>query len=528
MGTIITLLPIFILVLTGLLLIVVRLIRPRFKFYWLIAAFGALLVWSLLLISRSSIPNTVSLLTWLPDWLGRFTPTLLLDQYSWSYAFALATLILAVILTDVARKPEADWSVWVGSVFLCALGISAVMSGNLVTLLLFWTSYDLVELLILLGQISDSQTRERIIIVFSTRLGGTFLLIWAIVYGSTLGRITTLSQIPSQVSPYLLLAAGLRLGVLPVHAPGVRGIQQSRSLGTISHMGAATASFILLTRTALVGVPESISGYFLFFSAIAALYGAFSWATANDEIQGRLYWILGMGAFAIASAVRNQPFASLAWGELAILSGGLIFLVSARNRYLTGVAILGFIGLTILPYTPGWNAALLFTQPYNIFLILLLVALSVFAVGYLHFVFQPGDKLVGVERWVWVIYPWGLLLLPITQYLIAWFGWQGRVSLATLIPGVIVCLLLVFWIYFDRELSKRPVWLSLSLRIGRALAVVFSFGWIYKAMWRLYILLGRFIRLVSNILEGDGGVLWALLILVLFIAILSQFHVGTN
>jgi hypothetical protein len=526
MGALFALIPIFILILTALILIAIRLIRPRFRYHWLVAALGALLTWPVLLVSRSGVPYVSSLMTWQPEWLSKFTPTLVLDQYSWSYAFSLATLILAVILTDVARKPEGDWNVWVGSLFLCALGISAVMAGNPVTLLFFWTAIDLLELMLLLRQYSESQVREKVIIAFSIRLGSSILLIWAIVYGSTLGEIATFSQIPSQVSLYLLLAAGLRLGVFPIYLPNLWGKQHNRSLGTISHMVAAAAGFILLTRIAVFGVPDSISSYFLIFSTIAALYGAFSWATANNEIEGRPFWIIGMGAFALASAVRNQPFASLAWGELALLSGGLIFLSSARNRYVIGLGMLGFLGLTVLPYTPGWNAVELFTQPYNLFLLLLLVAQSVFAVGYLHFIFQPGDKLEGVERWVWLLYPWGLLLLPIAQFIIAWFEWHLRPSFATLLPGLLICVLIVFWIFFDRELSKRPRWLGASLRVGRALGFIFSFRWIYRAIWSFYFLFGKFVRLVSNILEGDGGVLWALLILVIFIAILSQFRVG--
>ena len=528
MGAIFTLIPIFILVLTALVLIAIRLIRPRSKYYWLLTALGALLAWLGLLVSRSSIPYTNSLISWQPDWLGRFTPSLLLDQYSWSYAVALGTLLLSVILTDVVRKPEGDWTVWAGSLFLCALGISAAMAGNPMTLLLFWVAIDLLELLILLERYPESHEREKVIIAFSTRLGGSFLLIWAIVYGSTVGEITTFSQISSQASLYLLLAAGLRLGVLPIYVPNLRGLPHNRSLGAIMQMVAATGGFILLTRTALIGVPGSILSFFLFFAAIAALYGAFSWATSDDEVKGRPFWIVGMGAFALASAVRGQALASLAWGELAILSGGLIFLLSTRNRYLIGLGVLGFLGLTILPYTPGWNAAALYVQPYNMWFILLLVAQSIFAAGYLHFVFQSGENLTGVERWVWVIYPWGLLLLLVSQYVIAWFEWQANLSLTTLLPGILVCALMVFWVFFDRELSKRPVWLGLSLRIGRAFTFIFSFRWIYRAIWRLYFLLGRLVRLISNILEGDGGVLWALLILVLFIAILSQFRLGAN
>lgn len=520
------LLPIVVLTLTAISLIVVRLIRPGFQFHWLIAATGSLLAWFTTLISRSNIPHTVSFFAWRPNWLEPYTPGLLLDQYSWSYALCLVTLTLSVILTDVARRPTTDWSLWVGGLLLTALGVSAVMADSLLTLLLFWTAIDLVDLLILLGQLYQSEARERAVFAFSVRLAGTFLLIWVVVSNSSSGSVLDFSQIPPETSLVLLLAAGLRLGVLPINQPYRREIQQKRSLGTIGRMVAATVSLILLTRIATVGVPEALSGVLLILSGLAALYGAFSWVTSADELEGRLYWILGMSAFAVASAIRALPYASLAWGALAILSGGLIFLNSLRNRYIVTISLFGFIGLTGLLFTPGWNTTMLYQPPFSLGLLLLLIAQSIFAVGFLHFIFQPGEDIGGLERWVWFIYPWGLLLLPLTNWLIAWFEWRVTINISTLLPAFLVGMLIGLWIYIDRELSRRPRMLDYSIRIGRAFVALLSLRWLYRSLWKLYFFTGRMIRLLMSVMEGDGGVLWALLILVLFIAILSNLGLG--
>lgn len=526
MEIVLVLLPILILFLTAGSLITIRLIRPGFQFHWLIAAFGSLLAWFNLLILRGNIPQTVRLLEWRPDWLSLFTPELLLDQYSWSFALCLATLTLSVVLTDVVRRPVTDWSLWVGGLFLTALGVSAVMAGNPLTLILFWTAIDLVELLILLGQLKQSESRERVIIAFSVRLTGTFLLIWAVVSARLTGNVWGLSQITPQASLLMLVAAGLRLGVLPINQPYRREIQQKQSLGTIGRMVAAGASLILVTRTSVVGIPESMTGILLLLTGLAAVYGAFSWANSESGLDGRPYWILGMGALSVASAVRANPLASLAWGELAILSGGLIFLNSVRNRYIVSLSILGWVGLISLPYTPGWNTLLLYHQPHHIFLVLPLLAQSLLAAGYLHFILQPGEKADGIERWVWIIYPWGLLLLPLTHWLISQFEWQATLRVGTLLPGLIVGLLVGFWFYAKKELSRRPRLMDLFNRIGQNFARLLSLHWLYRALWRLYFSIGRMVRLIITILEGDGGVLWALLILVLFITILSRSLTG--
>jgi hypothetical protein len=46
--------------------------------------------------------------------------------------------------------------------------------------------------------------------------------------------------------------------------------------------------------------------------------------------------------------------------------------------------------------------------------------------------------------------------------------------------------------------------------------------WGYQLLWTLYRQLGRVSSLISNILEGESGVMWTLLFLVLFISFFAQ------
>ena len=520
------LLAIVVLITAAIVLVTLRLVRPIFAYSWLIAAFGALIAWPLVLLSRSIMPDSISLFVWQPDWLFPYSPNLLIDQYSWPYAFALATVVLSVILTDVVRANEADWSVWAGSLVLGALGILAVQAGNPLTLLIIWTAIDLAEVLILLGQASQRKELERAIAAFSARLAGSLLLVWAMIYASYLGENLLFSQIPSQASIYLLLAAALRLGVLPFHQPYLQEVPLRRSLGTISRLVSAAASMILLTRTAIPGVPEFLSPTILVLTGITAIYAALAWASAQNELDGRPYWILGMAAISIASTVTAQPYASLAWGVLTILSGGVLFLVSARHRYLVIILMLGMIGLTTLPFTSAWNGALLYTPPFRLSLILFLIAQSLFMGGYLRHSLRKEKPLSGTERWVWVIYPWGLVLLPFSQFLIGWLGYNIELNLSTLLPGVIVCLLSGVWIALYRQLIKRPTVIHYAQGIAKPIERIFSLNWMYLLIWRAYLIIGRLVSFVIVIFEGDGGVLWAIFFLVILLAIIAQLRIG--
>ena len=46
--------------------------------------------------------------------------------------------------------------------------------------------------------------------------------------------------------------------------------------------------------------------------------------------------------------------------------------------------------------------------------------------------------------------------------------------------------------------------------------------WIYQALWNLYRQLGRVSHAFTNLLEGESGIMWTLLFLVLFITVFTQ------
>jgi len=51
---------------------------------------------------------------------------------------------------------------------------------------------------------------------------------------------------------------------------------------------------------------------------------------------------------------------------------------------------------------------------------------------------------------------------------------------------------------------------------------VFSLGWLYRLFWWFYRAIGTLASNIALILEGEGGVLWALLLLVLLVTLIIQ------
>ena len=129
------LVPILILLIIPLIMLVIRILQPDFAFFWLVATLGALSTWPVVLLLHLRIPESLTLVAWKPEQILPISPTLLLDPISWPFAMALASLVLAVILTDVARVAEVDWSAWASSLAITAIGMLAVLAGNPLTLI---------------------------------------------------------------------------------------------------------------------------------------------------------------------------------------------------------------------------------------------------------------------------------------------------------------------------------------------------------------------------------------------------------
>jgi hypothetical protein len=519
------LIPILLFLITASIMLVVRIVWSQFLYHWLIAVTGAMLAWIGMLVISLQIPLRITLYQWGPVSLLDGSPTLVLDRFSWPFAIALTTLALAVILTDAARAAEADWSSWTATLILAALGLLVVQADNPLTLLLGWTALDLVELLILLAQVNQSQIRERVVIAFSSRLFGSLLMVAGAMVASSAGENLTFESIPTQSSFFFILAAGLRLGVLPLHVPFFQELPIRRGLGTITRLVSMAAGLVLLVRTA-DGLAESLKApYFdplLALAALAGLYGGLAWFLAEDELEGRQAWILGTASLSLLAALKAQPTACLAWGLGALMSGGLLFLTSVHDRRLVWISGLGFLGFSALPYSPTWTGALSFTSAFHPLLVTFIFIQALLLAGYARHALQPGPSLAGVERWVWLGYPFGLLLLPGIQFVV---GWQAQpvsedLSMATWLVGPIALMVTALIMYLGYHFWNR------TLRIISVLQKILSLNWFYRLLWIIYRNLGRLSEFFTSVLEGEGGVLWALLVLVLLLSVLASNNGG--
>jgi hypothetical protein len=322
----------------------------------------------------------------------------------------------------------------------------------------------------------------------------------------------------------MLLAVGLRLGVIPLHLayredPGLR-----RGIGSSLRLTAAATSLVVLARLPVGVVDETLLPFLLALVALAAVYAGWKWLSLPDEISARPYWIIGMSALSLAAALRGSQEGSAAWGAALVLFGGLSFLYSSRQAWFTRL----FAGLALfllsLPFTltaTGWIGD--FPLP-GLFWPLFLSAHAMLVAGYIRHLFRGGDTPFGeLPRWAQAAYPLGLAIFVVTILLTALWGWPGSLQVGAWTIALLMVGLagLVGFIY----LRLRRLFISqqeepAGTRISRfARMQEFLAG----LLWGLYRLVRRLFGYLSTLLEGDGGLLWTLLLLLIFIAALRGF-----
>jgi len=391
------------------------------------------------------------------------------------------------------------------------------------TLVLLWAAIDISELVAQMRVIKDPVLSERSVVAFASRAAGTFVLLWADMVSTANGQALDFRSAPPQAGLYLVLAVGLRIGVLPLHLPYSGESTLRRGFGTGLRMISAASSLILLARIPPTSLTSPITPYLSILVSLAAVYGGWQWLRAPDELTGRPFWLIGMGSLAIAAALRANPIGATAWGCGLILAGGALFLSSEQNKWLTRALLIGAWGISGLPFSltaTGWNSGIVPPVLGWLAWPILIAAHAMLVTGFIRHSLRTTTRVSSEDQPIWGknVYPIGISLLLLIILLLGVFGWEGTLQfgnwfVAALTSGLIAALM----------------WLTPRLRILNPVrahwvrpANTSLLDWVYQALWYVYRQFGRASNVISTVLEGESGVMWTLLVLVLFVSFFAQ------
>lgn len=506
-----------ILLIAGLVLLVFRFTMGEYRYSWLIGTGGALLAWVSTFLWQLNMPQQFQFPLWQPAFLFNQSPFFFADSTAWIFAVSLVSMCLAVVITAVARENFPYPLSWIGILIMTAFGILAVTAENPVTLVLLWAAIDIVELISQMRLVENPQLSERVVIAFASRVAGILILLWADMISTSKGIVLDFRSAPTQAGLYFVIAAGLRLGVLPLHLPYSGESSIRRGFGTGLRMISAGSSLILLARIPAGSLATPATPYLMFIASFTAVYGAWMWLRAPEELTGRPFWVIGMGSLAIAAALRSNSVGATSLSCALILTGSALFLASAKIKWLERLLFIAVWAISALPFTltaTAWNST---TSGNWFFVPFLLIAQAMLIAGVVRHIQRSTARLDFAEQPLWArnVYPIGILLLLINIIGLTLAGWDGALQIGNWFAGLSVSLL-----------AAGLIWLTPRLRILNPVRAHWVrpdnpswLDWIYQATWNGYQQLSRLSNFFSSVLEGESGIMWTLLLLVLFFAI---------
>jgi len=304
------------------------------------------------------------------------------------------------------------------------------------------------------------------------------------------------------------------LGVLPLHLAYPAGSSLRRGFGTELRLIGAVSSLSILARIAIT--PSTLTPYLMILTTVAALYGSWMWLRAPDELNARPYWMIGIASLAILSALSGNPIGAAAWGCTLLLTGGALFLYSVKTLRLNRALLVGVWSLSALPFSltgSAWMGSFNFATPFA------LAAQALMMAGMVRHVLRSitTETLDDQPGWAKFVYPAGIILLLAMQILLGLIGWEGALQSGSWIQALIASLLTLGLVWgFRRFRIFNPVRAHWVTTAGVGVNSV------YQWLWSLYRGLARLSRTITEALEGEGGIMWTLLFLILFISIIIQ------
>ena len=496
--------------------------RPA-RIHWAIATSAAFLTWFVSLMMGNSIPGSVQLSIWRPTTLFPTPLELSLDNISWTLVYGASTVLLAVFLTEAVRPSIAKARTSAIMLLFFSLGAAALFAGNLLTVVLAWTLFDVGSLLFLVLIQDDPQDITKAISRFALDMGGILLIVSGVLVMAVSGQDTSLSGQPLSGFAAILLISGamLRLGLFPLHfsLPPVPAVR--RGMGTLLRLFPPAVALSLVARVYEQGFPHDLVIIFAVLGIIGFVVGGVRWVLDNDILPARPFYVLtlsGIGIFA-ASVYPNGGVAIAAAAALILLIGAVI---SLTEVHLPSHRIWPLISTFIIlgaPFSPGGVLAVSIGGGFlegdlKVLAIFGVLGLLLLGLGSIKVIVQDLTTWSEGESRVRMIYTLGLAL-PV--FVAIGIGIR-EISIISIAGIVVFLLVLVLGIISFVALRRIP---EEDIEQLRARIDFFDTGPLYDTLRRILQMSMDVILSIGGVLEGEGALLWMFVIVMIIVLALG-------
>jgi hypothetical protein len=211
--------------------------------------------------------------------------------------------------------------------------------------------------------------------------------------------------------------------------------------------------------------------------------------------------------------------------SVMVALGGSFFVTSIRSKVtviVSGVLMLAFIGL---PYTPTEYIWFRSIAGQNL---IYPICLGILIFGAIKNLFFPIGATPPEETWVKLFNSVGILILLIAPWIsVLWALNSLGNQINWITPAIITAILVLYTVLRRLNLNtvienRIPIKkLIIAIKTTSTLiSRVFQFQWLATIFTFFYKWTARIIQALIRLLEGDGGLLWSLLFLVLIASII--------
>jgi formate hydrogenlyase subunit 3/multisubunit Na+/H+ antiporter MnhD subunit len=520
---------------------------PSFPYTGLVSIGATLLALGALLLFALALPVTATLSAWRPADLFGAGLTLSVDGLAWLFALAVLATTLAALVTGLARPGGRRVGTRMIMLLLTLAALTSIFAGNLLTRALAWALLDLIYFVALIFVAEGQGLEPQAVLNLAFNSVGTLLAIAAAVLISRTSATLSLrdAALTPQSTVLITLAAVFRLGLFPLHLalPSEMNIRQG--LGTLLRLIPAAVALETLSRLAIFGFPAVVRPWLVVFALAAALVGALQLWNISDPRRGVVYLVISQSGVALLAGLlggANGAFSLTATALALLLGGALVYLSTGHDEQrpwftawpLAGVAALAGLPLTVGFLGVGQLYADLLAAGGLAWLVLLgvLASQTILVAGLLYASFWPGQAF-DAEPALVAAYFGGLSLPAVLLLLTAIFatfsgsivlmqslGFLGFSGAGSWAAAVLVGLSLgggfALWRY-DTVIRERA-----SSLARLPLAALGRLEWLYGLVWSVISSAGNLVDNLRAVLEGEGAILWALVVGVLVWLLLRQ------
>lgn len=453
---------------------------------------------------------------------------------TWVLGFLLVSLLVAVIFYEARYLDSGSHiNILTGTMILTAFGLLSIQSGNGLTFLLTWVLIDIAEFLILVGIIKDGAKHRISIISLLARFLGIILMLSYLIL-QTPGSVLSVEGGNLSTGVLLIIIVLLRMGIIPLHIPYSEEPKIRRGIGSILRFLPILSvfSFIIFSGPQLFSKIQY--GGTLTIVTAGVLFGALSWFFARSELDGRPYWVFAYGCLALIAFLRGAVDALVGISIVMVVGGSVLFLFLPRKQKASVLLPLILPVMFAIPYTPTaaipqaiWGGRL---EVANFFL---LISLALLIGGVIRHSLRIEDKRKQLEDWVWLFQIAGLIVVAAAPWIAEIFSLEKLRSLDYWWFSVSLVAIIGMAIIFD-FLQRRSATKFLGrfkeplIRMQPVILYIdkfFRFNWVVR--W--FEAVGKFIEsaigFLVRILEGDGGIVWSFLLLILLASLLLAAQV---